>query len=134
VQEAAEALQGAGCLVRPVGIPGLEQNNSLDVCYCLHVMERKHAFVEATTGHENEIFKIANAMLTTPDTAPGDYVLSEQAVERLKDGFAEYFQHYDALLCPVLPIPAHHMGSRNLSSTASLCPPSTFKALPWRST
>ncbi len=25
----------------------------------------------------------------------------------MKDGYAEYFQRFDALLCPVLPIPAH---------------------------
>jgi aspartyl-tRNA(Asn)/glutamyl-tRNA(Gln) amidotransferase subunit A len=34
-----------------------------------------------------------------------DYIDAEQAAERLSDGFAEYFQRYDALLCPVLPIP-----------------------------
>jgi len=74
------------------------------------VMELKPAFVEATTGHENEIFTIAKGMLATPDTSMGDFVLAEQATERLKDGFAEYFQRYDALLCPVLPIPAHAHG------------------------
>jgi aspartyl-tRNA(Asn)/glutamyl-tRNA(Gln) amidotransferase subunit A len=76
-------------------------------------MELKPAFVEATAGHENEIFKIAKGMLATPDTAVGDYILAEQAAERLKDGFAEYFQRYDALLCPVLPIPAHAHGMSN---------------------
>jgi aspartyl-tRNA(Asn)/glutamyl-tRNA(Gln) amidotransferase subunit A len=38
------------------------------------------------------------------------YILAEQAAERLRDGFAAYFQRYDALLCPVLPIPAHEHG------------------------
>jgi aspartyl-tRNA(Asn)/glutamyl-tRNA(Gln) amidotransferase subunit A len=110
VQAAAEALQGAGCVVEPVRIPALERDNALDVFYRLHVMELKPAFVEATTGHENEIFTIAKGMLATPDTSMGDFVLAEQATERLKDGFAEYFQRYDALLCPVLPIPAHAHG------------------------
>ena len=110
MQAAAEALQGAGCLMEPVRIPALERDNALDVFNQLHVMELKPAFVEATAGHENEIFKIAKGMLATPDTALGDYVLAEQAAERLKDGFAEYFQRYDALLCPVLPIPAHAHG------------------------
>ena len=73
-------------------------------------MELKPAFVGATTGHENEIFKIAKGMLATPDTAMGDYVLAEQAAERLKYGFAEYFQRYDAMLCPVLPTPAYAHG------------------------
>ncbi|AHV98882.1 amidase [Paenibacillus sabinae] len=110
VQEAAKALQTAGCIVEPVRIPALELDDSLDVFNRLHVMELKPAFVEATAGHENEIFKIAKAMLETSDTNYGDYILAEQAAERLKDGFAEYFQRYDALLCPVLPIPAHAHG------------------------
>jgi aspartyl-tRNA(Asn)/glutamyl-tRNA(Gln) amidotransferase subunit A len=111
VQAAAKALQGAGCLVEPVRIPALERDNALDVFYQLQVMELKPAFVEATAGHaETELFKIAKRMLATPDTTMGDFVLAEQAAERLKDGFAEYFQRYDVLLCPVLPIPAHAHG------------------------
>jgi len=110
VQAAAEALQGAGCLVEPVRIPALERDNALDVFNRLHVMELKPAFVEATAGHENEMFKISKGMLAAPDTTVTDFVLAEQATERLKDGFAEYFQRYDALLCPVLPIPAHAHG------------------------
>jgi aspartyl-tRNA(Asn)/glutamyl-tRNA(Gln) amidotransferase subunit A len=112
VQAAAEALKGAGCLVEPVRIPALERDNALDVFYQLHVMELRPAFVEATAGRdENELFKIAKGMLATPDTALDDFVLAEQAAERLKDGFVEYFQRYDALLCPVLPIPAHAHGA-----------------------
>jgi aspartyl-tRNA(Asn)/glutamyl-tRNA(Gln) amidotransferase subunit A len=110
VQAAAAALQDAGCLVEPVRIPALERDNALDVFDRLHVMELKPAFAEATAGHEDEMFKIAKGMLATPDTAVGDYVLAEQAAERLKDGFADYFERYDALLCPVLPVPAHAHG------------------------
>jgi aspartyl-tRNA(Asn)/glutamyl-tRNA(Gln) amidotransferase subunit A len=110
VQAAAEALHGAGCLVEPVRIPALERDNSLDVFNRLHVMEMKPAFAEATAGHESEMFKISRGMLATPDTTMSDFILAEQAAERLRDGFAEYFQRYDALLCPVLPIPAHTHG------------------------
>ncbi len=110
VQAAAEALHGAGCLVEPVRIPALERDNSLDVFNRLHVMEMKPAFAQATAGHESEMFKISKGMLATPDTTMGDFILAEQAAERLRDGFAEYFQRFDALLCPVLPIPAHAHG------------------------
>src|SRR6202048_3480660 len=110
VQAAAAALQDAGCLVEPVRIPALERDDALDVFDRLHVMELKPAFAEATAGHEDEMFKIAKGMLAMPDTGVGDFVLAEQAAERLKDGFADYFQRYDALLCPVLPIPAHAHG------------------------
>ena len=110
VQAAAEALHGAGCLVEPVRIPALERDNALDVFNTLHVMEMKPAFKEATAGHENEMFRISKGMLATPDTSMADFILAEQAAERLRDGFAAYFQRYDALLCPVLPIPAHAHG------------------------
>jgi aspartyl-tRNA(Asn)/glutamyl-tRNA(Gln) amidotransferase subunit A len=110
VRAAAEALQGAGVIVEPVRISALERDNSLDVFNRLHVMEMKPAFKAATAGHENEMFKISKGMLATPDTAMADFIDAEQAAERLRDGFADYFQRYDALLCPVLPIPAHAHG------------------------
>jgi aspartyl-tRNA(Asn)/glutamyl-tRNA(Gln) amidotransferase subunit A len=110
VQAAAEALHGAGCLVDPVRIPALELDNSLDVFNLLHVMEMKPAFAQATAGHESEMFKISKGMLATPDTTMNDFILAEEGAERLRDGFADYFQRYDALLCPVLPIPAHKHG------------------------
>ena len=49
-------------------------------------------------------------MLSLPDTSMEDYIDAEQAAERLKDGFAAYFQTYDALLTPVLPVPAYKHG------------------------
>jgi aspartyl-tRNA(Asn)/glutamyl-tRNA(Gln) amidotransferase subunit A len=110
VQAAAEALRSAGNIVEPVRIPALERDNALDVFYRLQVMEIKPAFAEATAGHENEIFTIARGMLATADTPIDDFVGAEQAAERLKDGFADYFARYDALLAPVLPIPAHAHG------------------------
>jgi aspartyl-tRNA(Asn)/glutamyl-tRNA(Gln) amidotransferase subunit A len=112
VQAAAEALKSTGAIVEPVRIPALEQDFALDVFNALHVMEMKPAFLEATAGRgDNEIFKIARGMLDTPDTPYRDYVLAEQARERIKDGYADYFQRYDALLTLVLPIPAHEHGA-----------------------
>jgi aspartyl-tRNA(Asn)/glutamyl-tRNA(Gln) amidotransferase subunit A len=110
VQKAAAALHGAGCVVEPVRIATLERENALDIFWQLHRMEVKPAFAAVTAGHEDEMFTISKAMLAEPDTAMADFVRAEQAAERLKDGFAEYFQRYDALLCPVLPIPAHAHG------------------------
>jgi Asp-tRNA(Asn)/Glu-tRNA(Gln) amidotransferase A subunit family amidase len=110
VQAAAEALHGAGCIVEPVRIPALERDNALDIFWRLHVMEVKPAFAEVTAGHEDEMFAMSKFMLAQNDTSITDFVSAEQAAERLKDGFAAYFQRYDALLCPVLPIPAHPHG------------------------
>ena len=91
-----------------VRIPALERDFALDVFNRLHVMEMKPAFAEATAGRsEGELYMMAKAMLSLPDASMKDYIEAEQAAERLRDGYADYFQKYDALLTPVLPIPAH---------------------------
>jgi aspartyl-tRNA(Asn)/glutamyl-tRNA(Gln) amidotransferase subunit A len=111
VKAAAEALRGLGCFVEPVRIPALERDFALDVFNRLHVMEMKPAFAEATAGHsQDELYKMAKTMLSLPDTSMKDYIEAEQAAERLRDGYAEYFKKYDALITPVLPIPAHRHG------------------------
>ena len=111
VEAAADALKGLGHFVEPVRIPALERDFALDVFNRLHVMEMKDAFREATAGRsEDEIYKMARTMLSLPDTSMKDFVDAEQAAERLRDGFAGYFQKYDALLTHVLPIPAHKHG------------------------
>lgn len=111
VKSAAEALKGMGHLVESVRIPALERDFALDVFNRLHVMEMKEAFREATAGRsQDELYKMAKTMLSLPDTSMKDFIDAEQAAERLRDGFAEYFQKYDVLLTPVLPIPAHKHG------------------------
>ncbi len=110
VEEAAEALKSLGVHVEPVRIPALEKDFALDVFNRIHVMEMKRAFAEATAGHEDQMYKMSRTMLSLPDTSMADFVEAEQAAERLRDGFAEYFQRFDALITPVLPLPAHKHG------------------------
>jgi aspartyl-tRNA(Asn)/glutamyl-tRNA(Gln) amidotransferase subunit A len=110
VKAAAEALKDIGVFVEQVSIPALERDFPLDVFNRLHVMEMKPAFAEATAGHEDEMYKMAKTMLSLPDTSMKDYIDAEQAVERLRDGYADYFSRYDALITHVLPIPAHKHG------------------------
>ncbi|AYM14259.1 Amidase [Agrobacterium fabacearum S56] len=111
VKAAAEALKGLGVSVEHVGIPALEKDFALDVFNRLHVMEMKPAFREATAGRrEDELYKMAKTMLSLPDTSMDDYIDAEQAGERLRDGYADYFSRYDALITHVLPIPAHKHG------------------------
>ena len=108
VKAAAEALKDLGAFVEHVGIPALERDFALDVFNKIHVMEMKPAFREATAGRrQDELYKMAKTMLGLPDTSMQDYVEAEQAAERLRDGYADYFSHYDALITHVLPIPAH---------------------------
>jgi aspartyl-tRNA(Asn)/glutamyl-tRNA(Gln) amidotransferase subunit A len=110
VQQAADALQGAGVRVEAVSIPALERDNPLEIFARQHVMEMKPAVGEVTAGHEDQMFTYSRTLLATPDTSAEDYVLAEEGIERLRDGFAEYFRQYDALLLPVTTIPAHAHG------------------------
>lgn len=115
VQAAAEALRDAGAHVDAVSIPALERDTPLDLFNLQHVMEVKPAYAEATTGHEDQMFLATKFMRDAPETSMRDYVLAEQGVERLRDGFAAYFQHYDALLLPVTTVPAHQHGTTQLT-------------------
>jgi aspartyl-tRNA(Asn)/glutamyl-tRNA(Gln) amidotransferase subunit A len=111
VKAAADALSNIGLSVEHVGIPALEKDFALDVFNRLHVMEMKPAFREATAGRrDDELYKMAKTMLSLPDTSMEDYIEAEQAAERLRDGYADYFSRYDALITHVLPIPAHKHG------------------------
>ena len=111
VNAAAQALRSTGAFVEHVGIPALERDFALDVFNRLHVMEMKPAFEQATAGHQpDELYTMAKTMLSLPDTSMESFIDAEQAVERIRDGFAEYFSHYDALITHVLPIAAHKHG------------------------
>ena len=107
VKAAAEALKNAGVIVEEVRIPVLEQINALELLWKLQAMETKPAFRKATAGHEALIYKHVQGVFDTPDTSIEDFVIAEQQIETMRDGFAQYFARYDALLCPVTPVPAH---------------------------
>ena len=112
VKAAAEAMRQAGHHVEAVRIPALEHDFALDVFNRLHVMEMKPAFEAATAGRrDDEIYMMARTMLATPDTSMADFIDAEQAAERLRDGFADYFSRYDLLITPVQPIPAQPHGT-----------------------
>ncbi|MDU4128405.1 amidase [Pantoea sp.] len=115
VKAAAAALQQSGVQVEEVGIAALERDFALDVFNRLHVMEMKPAFAAAVAGREPaEIYKMARTMLSLPDTPLQAYIEAEQAAERIRDGYADYFSRYDALITQVLPTPAHKHGIEQL--------------------
>ena len=115
VEAAAETLKDFGHTVESVRIPALERDFALDVFSRLHVLEMKPGFVKTTAGRsEDEIGAMARFMLSLPDTPAADYIDAVQAAERLKDGYAEYFQKYDVLLTPVLPTPSFRHGQAEL--------------------
>ncbi len=111
VEAAADALTEFGHTIESIRIPALERDFALHVFTRLHVLEMKPRFVETTAGRSEDVIgDMARFMLSLPDTAAADYIDAAQAAERLKDGYAEFFQKFDALLTPVLPIASfkHH--------------------------
>jgi len=110
VRAAAEALRSSGVYVEEVTIPALLENNPLELFNGQHVMELKPAMAAATAGHEDEMFTMSTAMLATPDTSMEEYIAAEQGFENIRDGYADFFTRFDALLLPTLPIPAHEHG------------------------
>ncbi|WP_034262665.1 amidase [Actinospica robiniae] len=107
VQAAAEALQTAGMQVDAADIPAFERDNPLEIWTKLNVMEVKPAFQEVTDGHEDQMFTYSKFLAGMPDTSMADFLDAEQGIERLRDGFAEFFSEFDVLLLPVTTIPAH---------------------------
>jgi aspartyl-tRNA(Asn)/glutamyl-tRNA(Gln) amidotransferase subunit A len=114
VKAAAQALSNAGCYVEQVRLLFLEQTDASTVLWQLQQMESRPEFEKVTAGHETQIFRHARFILDAPDTPIGDFVAAEQAVERLRDSFADYFQRYDVLLGPVTPFPATKHGLNDL--------------------
>jgi len=114
VKAAAHALSNAGCHVEEVRLPWLEQTDANSILWKLQQTESRPEFAKVTAGHEAQVFRHAQLVLDTPDTPIADFVAAEQAVERLRDSFAEYFQRYDVLLGPVTPFPATRHGLNDL--------------------
>lgn len=110
VKAAAEALRGTGCEVEEVRLPVLAETDAVGILWKLQQVESRREFEKVTAGHANEIFRHVKLILDTPDTPIADFVAAEQEVERLRDGFAQYFQRHDVLLCPVTPFPATKFG------------------------
>lgn len=114
VKAAAHALSNAGYHVEQVRLPVLEQADANSVLWQLQQMESQPEFKKVTAGHEAEIFRHAKLVLDAADTPIADFVAAEQAIERLRDSFAEYFQRHDVLLGPVTPFPATRHGLKDL--------------------
>jgi aspartyl-tRNA(Asn)/glutamyl-tRNA(Gln) amidotransferase subunit A len=52
------------------------------------------------------VHAVIRRTIATPEVTAADYVGALQQVEALSSVFAGYFARYDALLCPVCPVPA----------------------------
>ena len=94
----------------------------------------KPAFREATAGHEDQMYKMAKMMLSLPDTSMTDFIDAEQAGERIRDGYAEYFRAStrSSRMC----FRSRHTSTASTSSSSTGRPsmPPIFMVPPYRST
>jgi len=106
VTAAAEALKNAGCRVDEVHVPALDACDSTQLSATLFLPEILPYFKEHTAGREDELHAVLRHTLSLPDVPLAEYVTAQRTVEDLKSAFAAYFARYDALLCPVVTMPA----------------------------
>jgi len=76
---------------------------------------RSDAFRRVVAGRERELHTVMAGWMATPPGSLEEFVAAEREVEALRDEFAGYFQRHDALLCPVVPLPAHEHGAGELT-------------------
>lgn len=112
VAAAAQALGETGCRVAEVRLPELEDRDYTALGATLFLPEIHPYFKEHAAGREDELHAVLAHTLKLPDVSLGDYVTAQRTVEDLKSAFAAYFTHHDALLCPVVTMPAPPHGRR----------------------
>ncbi|MCQ8186791.1 amidase [Streptomyces rugosispiralis] len=106
VSAAADALREAGCTVEPAPLETLETIDAIALGAVLLTAETVPYFRRVAAGRESELHTVTQRTISAPEVALADYVAAQQQVEALSGLFAGYFERYDALLCPVCPVPA----------------------------
>lgn len=115
VARAAEVLQRLGCHVVPVALPNLEWRDGNLLSAILFGCEAMPYFRRVVAGRESELHAVMASWMATPPRSLEEFVAAEREVEALRDDLAKYFHTYDALLCPVVPVPAHGHGATELT-------------------
>ncbi|MFE6684863.1 amidase [Streptomyces sp. NPDC057743] len=106
VAAAADALRELGCTVEAAAPDGLAEIDATELSTVLFTAEVVPYFRRAAAGREHELHRVIQRALDAPDIALADYLAAQRQVEALDALFAGYFERYDALLCPVCPVPA----------------------------
>jgi len=106
VEAVAALLKNLGCIVEPVRLPVLEQNNFAATAITLFRGEMLADFRALVAGREADLHAIGLQYAAAPDPSLAEYTAAQRLVEELKSSFAGYFRHHDVLLCPVLPLTA----------------------------
>jgi Asp-tRNA(Asn)/Glu-tRNA(Gln) amidotransferase A subunit family amidase len=106
VMAAADALQDLGCTVERAPLDQLASVDATALSAVLYAAEVVPYFRQAVAGREAEVHTVIQRTISAQEPTLAEYVAAQQQVEALSGLFAGYFKHYDALLCPVCPVPA----------------------------
>lgn len=120
--DAADALRELGCVVEPAPLPGMESIDATAVSAVLFTAEVVPYFRRITTGREADLHPVLQRTINAPEVLLADYVAAQQQVDALSSLFDGYFEHYDALLCPVCPVPAPPHAQADLRIGAATVP------------
>jgi aspartyl-tRNA(Asn)/glutamyl-tRNA(Gln) amidotransferase subunit A len=115
VRQAAEGLASCGYIVEQVSIPVLERTDFNDPAAVYFAAELSLYLPEVIAGREDDLHPVTKATASSRIPATDAYVRAEWAVEELRSAFADYFESFDLLLCPVMPFPAPLPGQRSYS-------------------
>ena len=106
VTAAVEALSGLGFQVEQVDLPWLAERDWTLPAQTLFTAEVLPYLRDLTAGRETELHPVITQTLRSPDITIADYLAAETEVDRLRSVFTDWFQTYDVLIGPVVPIPA----------------------------
>lgn len=106
VTSAAAALAALGLHVEQVPFPELAEHDYTLTSATLFTAEVLPYLRRVTAGREAELHPVIARTLQASDVGLPDYLSAERDVEQLRSVFAQWFQAYDVLLCPVVTFPA----------------------------
>jgi aspartyl-tRNA(Asn)/glutamyl-tRNA(Gln) amidotransferase subunit A len=106
VEAAAAFLEQLGHSVENACIPLLEQTDFVGTAMTLFMGELLDDFRKLVAGREADLHFIGALYAGMPDPELKDYIAAQTLMTRLKSAFAQYFEEYDVLLCPVIPFTA----------------------------
>src|SRR5262249_21649747 len=101
VRRTAGALEELGCDVQAMTLPGLERRDCNLLTATVFRAEIGPYFEAAIGGRHAELHSVIRAYLETPLPSNRDYAAAQSELEGLRRDIADFFEHYDVLLCPV---------------------------------
>jgi aspartyl-tRNA(Asn)/glutamyl-tRNA(Gln) amidotransferase subunit A len=106
VAAAADALRELGCRVEPAPLAELGEVDATELSAVLFTAEVVPYFRRVAAGREAELHWVIQRTLDSPEVSAAGYIDAQRRADALSALFAAYFERYDALVCPVCPVPA----------------------------